>query len=135
MALTNPVLINPLKQNASKSHNSSGQVMIKTNRFPYSCERQTRVTPHTGGQVRQLLCALIMTLIILQWDYAFAAEQSDTFPQSPDNGLQELLNKSLEALDLSQIIAKNKLSVTLVDITDIDQPVMGRSPSGQCNPG
>jgi len=53
-----------------------------------------------------------------------ATKQIDAFPVARDADLQELLDKSLEELNLEKILAKNKLSVTLVDITDIDQPAM-----------
>jgi len=75
--------------------------------------------------VRQLTCVFLMALLSLCLNNAVAApKQRDKFPTAPDVGLQNLLDKSLNDLNLSSILDKNKLSVTLVDITNMDQPVM-----------
>jgi len=44
------------------------------------------------------------------------------FPDQSDKSLQALLDDSIKAHQLTDFIDKNKLSITLVDITDINAP-------------
>lgn len=50
--------------------------------------------------------------------------QQGEFPAARDEVLQALLTSSMEELNATSLLEKNRLSVTLVDITDIDHPVM-----------
>ncbi len=49
------------------------------------------------------------------------------FPLEPDAGLQTLFDKSIKANKLDGYIKKNELSVTLVDITEINNPKLAHA--------
>ena len=49
------------------------------------------------------------------------------FPTQSDETLQTLLADSIEANKLSRYIDKNELSITLIDITDIDDPKLAHA--------
>ena len=44
------------------------------------------------------------------------------FPQTSDHALQSLLDKSVEDRSLNRLVKSKKLSITLLDITDINNP-------------
>ena len=98
--------------------------MTRINGIRFSRSREIPSKPQIG--LVQLLSRVIsVALAFLFLTNAIGAkEQLDDFPGTRDDVLQELLRNSLEDLDLTRILEKNKLSVTLVDITDVDQPVL-----------
>jgi len=99
--------------------------MNQTNGILLSRERDRRFIPSPGGSVRLLLAIIAVALVCtLPNTELVATELHDPFPITQDDDLQELLNKSLTELDLKRFVSDNKLSVTLVDITNIDQPVL-----------
>lgn len=49
------------------------------------------------------------------------------FPMEPDQTLQTLLDNSIQVNKLSSYIEKNELSITLVDITDINNPKLAHA--------
>ena len=49
------------------------------------------------------------------------------FPLEPDANLQALFDKSIKANKLDKYIEKNELSVTLVDITDVNNPKLAHA--------
>jgi len=55
---------------------------------------------------------------------ANAMPSQSGFPQQPNSDLQHLLEQRLASMNLMPILNKNKLSVTLVDITDVGRPIM-----------
>jgi len=52
------------------------------------------------------------------------------FPEQSDKTLQALLDNSVEAHELTNYINKNELSITLVDITDINAPKLAHVNGG-----
>lgn len=99
--------------------------MLQTNIFQFNRGQLCSIMFYLAGVVHRMSRVISVVFISLFLNSAFAnAAPPDTFPIAQDDELQTLLNQTLEGLNLKQIIAKNKLSVTLVDITDVDQPVM-----------
>ena len=52
------------------------------------------------------------------------------FPEKPDKTLQTLLDNSVKAHQLTNYISENELSITLVDITDINAPKLAHVNGG-----
>lgn len=99
--------------------------MIQTNSFQIPWRRIDQFSVQSGGQfLKCFRVAAFFLLCLVLNNPSAATENPDTFPIARDGDLQQLLDQSLEELNLSQILEKNRLSVTLVDITDIDQPTM-----------
>ena len=98
--------------------------MTRINGIRFSRSREIPSKPQIGF-VHLLSRVISVALAFLFLTNAIGAkEQLDAFPGARDDVLQELLRNSLEDMDLTRILEKNKLSVTLVDITDVDQPVL-----------
>ena len=89
--------------------------------------RNIPCTVRSHGTLRQLLYVILFFLVFSSdlSNFAFAGTaQHRDFPDTQDQALQQLLTKSLDSLNLTSMLEKNKLSVTLVDITDVDQPAL-----------
>jgi len=98
--------------------------MTRINGIRFSRSREIPSKPQIGF-VHLLSRVISVALAFLFLTNAIGAkEQLDAFPGARDDVLQELLRNSLEDMDLTRILEQNKLSVTLVDITDVDQPVL-----------
>ena len=69
--------------------------------------------------------SIIAFLVVVCTAFPAWADSLDGYPllrESYDPGLQEGLERSLKALGLSKAVAKGRLAVSLVDITDLEDP-------------
>ena len=90
-------------------------------------------------QVSFSILVLFTISIVLQASQVAAQAETDTatltdlnahlmgFPLESDGRLQALFDQSIEANKLDRYIEKNELSVTLVDITDVDNPKLAHA--------
>ena len=83
-------------------------------------QQNVRLTP--ARSIRLLLEFTFVALLCMLMSNVIAA--ADKFPVAKDDNLQNLLAESIEDLNLNRFIEDNKLSVTLVDITDLEQPAL-----------
>ena len=86
-----------------------------------------------------LFFVLILSVSVLQAPLAGAQSHDSSvkltdlnaylmgFPLEPDANLQALFDKSIKANNLDKYIEKNELSVTLVDITDVNNPKLAHA--------
>lgn len=75
--------------------------------------------------LRPRLCvvvAVFVTLLISINIYADDKISAASFPGEPDQRLQSLLDKSIEKPSLNGLVKSKKISIALVDITDINNP-------------
>lgn len=102
------------------------------------------ISPFVRPRILSLSLVCVVSLILLQSSFAVgqntlssstiddptAAVGPDSymgFPIRSDNSLQALLDKSVKAHQLTKYIEKNELSITLVDITDINDPRLAQA--------
>ena len=76
------------------------------------------------GISKRLLIAMVISVAFLSSISIHANEKMlpADFPEASDQALQTLLNKNVANRSLGRLITSEKLSITLVDITDINNP-------------
>jgi len=74
------------------------------------------------GQLARLVLLFLTCTVFTQANAQ--TSQLGKFPTARNDALQQLLVSSMDELNVSSLIEKNLLSVTLVDITDINEPVL-----------
>ena len=65
--------------------------------------------------------SVLFLLLICSVKLAPAGYREDSFP-SPDSELQQSLQKAVEAMNLTEPLAERRLAVSLVDVTDAQNP-------------
>ncbi len=103
-------------------------------------QKTMNISTFFGQRLVPITIAFLLALLLAHSSLATAqtllADPSDVtdlnaylngFPTEPDHKLQALLDGSIEANKLNSYLEKQQLSITLVDITDIDDPKLAHA--------